>query len=45
MGLQMIERSRANGLPFEVVCCDNWYGRDSSFRAELARLGASLDGH
>jgi SRSO17 transposase len=39
LGLEMIARARANGLPFEVVTCDNWYGRDSSFRAELATLG------
>ena len=31
----MIQRARANGLPFEVISCDSWYGRDSIFRANL----------
>ena len=35
LGLQMIERARANGLPFERVACDAFYGRDREFRAEL----------
>ena len=35
IGHQLIKRARANGLPFEIVSCDSWYGRDSSFRANL----------
>jgi len=35
LGLQMIDRVRANGLPFERVACDAFYGRDREFRAEL----------
>ena len=35
LGLQMVERARANGLPFERVACDAFYGRDREFRAEL----------
>lgn len=36
LGLEMIRRARANGLPFEIVGCDNLYGRDAQFRADLA---------
>ena len=39
LGLKMIKRAQTNGLPFEVVCCDSWYGRDRCFRADLADLG------
>ncbi len=39
LGLQMIKRAKANGLPFEVISCDTWYGRDSSFRQGVAGLG------
>jgi len=35
LGLQMIDRAQANGLPFERVACDAFYGRDRPFRAEL----------
>jgi SRSO17 transposase len=35
LGLQMIDQARANGLPFERVACDAFYGRDRQFRAEL----------
>jgi SRSO17 transposase len=35
LGLHMIERTRANGLPFERVACDAFYGRDRQFRADL----------
>ena len=35
LGLQMIDRVRANGLPFERVACDAFYGRDRQFRADL----------
>ena len=35
LGLKMIQRVKANGLPFERVACDDLYGRSSSFRAAL----------
>ncbi|MBT9166051.1 MAG: hypothetical protein DDT25_00718 [Chloroflexi bacterium] len=35
LGLEMILRAKANGLPFQVVGCDSLYGRDSRFRAAL----------
>ena len=35
LGLQMIDRAQANGLPFERVACDAFYGRDRQFRADL----------
>jgi SRSO17 transposase len=35
LGLQMIQRAKAQGLPFAVVSCDSLYGRDSQFRADL----------
>ena len=38
LGLKMIQRAKANGLPFEVISCDTWYGRDSSFRQGVAAL-------
>ena len=35
LGLEMIRRAKAHGLPFSVVGCDSLYGRDSQFRADL----------
>jgi SRSO17 transposase len=35
LGVQMIDRARASGLPFERVACDAFYGRDRQFRADL----------
>jgi len=35
LGLKMIRRVKANGLPFERVACDDLYGRSSAFRAAL----------
>src|SRR5262249_38375689 len=35
LGLQLIRRAKATGLPFTVVGCDSLYGRDSQFRADL----------
>jgi len=35
LGWEMIERARANGLPFEQVCCDGVYGRKQELRAAL----------
>jgi len=34
-GLQMIRRARAQGLPFELVACDDSYGRSRALRAAL----------
>lgn len=39
LGLEMILRARANGLPFQVVGCDSLYGRDGEFRAALGGEG------
>lgn len=36
LGLQMIRRAHANGLPFRQVACDSLYGRNRAFRAALA---------
>ena len=30
---------RANGLPFEAVACDEWYGRKDAFRKERNQAG------
>jgi SRSO17 transposase len=35
----MIRRAKARQLPFEAVVCDDLYGRDSHFRAELDAEG------
>jgi SRSO17 transposase len=35
LGLKMIRRVQAKGLPFERVACDDLYGRSPSFRAAL----------
>ena len=35
LGLQMIRRARVQGLPFELVACDDSYGRSRAFRAAL----------
>lgn len=35
LGLQMILRAHARGLPFEWVACDDLYGRGRAFRAGL----------
>jgi SRSO17 transposase len=39
LGLAMIRRARAQGLPFEWVACDDLYGRSRAFRAALAAEG------
>lgn len=39
LGLSMIRRAKARQLPFEAVACDDLYGRDNDFRAELDREG------
>jgi SRSO17 transposase len=35
LGLALIQRAQANGLPFEVVGCDSLYGRNRQLRADL----------
>ena len=35
LGLALIRRAKARGLPFTVVGCDSLYGRDRQFRADL----------
>jgi SRSO17 transposase len=35
LGLQMIRRAQAEGLPFELVACDDLYGKSRRFRATL----------
>ena len=35
LGWEMIQRTHANGLPFEAICCDDFYGQSSDFRAEM----------
>ena len=39
LGLKMVKRAKANGLPFELLACDTFYGRDSQLRADLAAPG------
>ncbi|HJH26108.1 MAG TPA: IS701 family transposase [Methanophagales archaeon] len=35
LGWKMIQRTHANGLSFEAICCDDFYGHSSDFRAEM----------
>ena len=35
LGLQMIKRVKENGLPFDLLAVDGFYGQDSQFRADL----------
>ena len=35
LGLKMVKRVKANGLPFGLLACDTLYGRDGQFRADL----------
>ncbi len=39
LGLRMLERAQQQGLPFAYVACDELYGRDRQFRAQLAAWG------
>jgi SRSO17 transposase len=39
LGLKMVKRVKAHGLPFDLVACDAFYGRDSQFRADLEAEG------
>ena len=50
LGLKMVKRVKANGVPFDLLACDALYGRDSQFRADLdgdrCRVcGAGARGH
>lgn len=35
LGWRMIQRAKANGLPFEAVLCDALYGRSEGFRRDM----------
>jgi len=35
LGLQMVTRAQANGLPFDRLACDAFYGKDRQFRADV----------
>jgi SRSO17 transposase len=39
LGLEMTQRAKVNGMPFEIVGCDSLYGRDAQFRASLDTEG------
>ena len=39
LGLKMVKRVKANGVPFDLLACDALYGRDSQFRADLDTAG------
>jgi SRSO17 transposase len=39
LGLKMLKRVKAHGLPFDLLACDALYGRDSQFRAAVDAEG------
>ena len=39
LGLKMVRRAKAHGVPFELPACDALYGRDNHFRAALDMEG------
>ena len=39
LGLKMVKRVKAHGVPFDLLACDALYGRDSQFRADLDTAG------
>ncbi len=39
LGQHMIERAQAHGLPFEMVACDEFYGRSRDLRAKWEAMG------
>ncbi len=39
LGLQMVKRVKAHGVPFDLLACDALYGRDGRFRAALDAEG------
>ena len=42
LGLAMIQRAQANGLPFEMVACDELYGRNRDLRAKFDEMGLNI---
>ena len=36
LGLKMVKRVKAKGVPFDLLACDAFYGRDSQWRADVA---------
>jgi SRSO17 transposase len=39
LGLKMVKRAKAPGVPCELLACDALYGRDNHFRAALDMEG------
>jgi len=39
LGVQMVKRVKAHGVPFDLVACDALYGRERPFRAALDAAG------
>ena len=39
LGWQMIQRAKANGLPFKAVGCDDLYGRSGWLRRQMDEAG------
>jgi len=39
LGLKMVKRVKAQGVPFDLLACDALYGRDSQFRADVDAAG------
>lgn len=39
LGWKMIQRTHANGIPFEAICCDDFYGQSREFRARMNDAG------
>ena len=39
LGPDVSGRAKANGLPFELLACDTFYGRDRQFRADPDGIG------
>src|SRR5262245_36622914 len=39
LGLKMVKRVKGHGLPFDLLACDAFYGRDSQFRADVDAAG------
>ena len=39
LGLKMVKRVKAKGVPFDLLACDALYGRDSQFRADVDAEG------
>src|SRR5713101_7575442 len=39
LGLKMVKRVKAQGVPFDLLACDALYGRDRQFRADVDAAG------